>query len=225
MAERPWRFKSSRPHFVKTDKIIENLMRILGIDLAGSPKHPTGMCVLNQDLQAKSFLVYKDEEIFETVKKVQPSLIAVDAPLSLPRGRSTLKFKSKVHFRECDFSLRKLKIRFFPITLGPMRLLTARGIFLKKYFENNNYKVIEVYPGATQDLLNLPRKQAGLAKLYRGLTGLGIQNLSKKLNGDELDAVTCAYTGWLYLKKKACEIGNPEEGTIVIPCSRAFSKC
>jgi predicted nuclease with RNAse H fold len=37
------------------------------------------------------------------------------------------------------------------------------------------------------------------------------------LSGDELDAITAAYTGYLFLKGKAIEIGDKKEGTIVLP--------
>jgi hypothetical protein len=191
-------------------------MKILGIDLAGSKKRKTGICILNEKLEANSFFVFSDKEILDLIEKEKPDLIAIDAPLSLPKGRNSLKRKSKIHFRECDRELWKLGIKFFPITLGPMRKLTERGIKLKKILEKK-YKVIEVYPGATQDILKIPRKQKGLKKLKRGLEGLGIKILKKSPNGDELDAITSAFTGFLYLKGKYIAIGDEKEGQIILP--------
>jgi len=190
-------------------------MIVLGIDLAGSKKRKTGICILNEKLEAKCFVVFEDREIIQVAKNFKPDIIAIDAPLSLPLGRKNLR-KSNIHFRKCDKELWKFGIKFFPITLGPMRKLTKRGMKLKKVLEKN-FKVIEVYPGATQDLLKIPRKQFGLKKLKKGLEKLGIKFDKEKLNGDELDAATAAYTGYLFLKNKAVEIGNKEEGTIVIP--------
>ena len=191
-------------------------MKIIGIDLAGSEKRNTGICILDENLNAKSFILKKDKEILDLVKREKPDLIAIDAPLTLPRGRKSIKKKSNIHFRNCDKELFKLGIKFFPITLGPMRMLTERGIKIRKILEKK-YKVIEVYPGATQDILKIPRKQKGLRKLLNGLKKLGIKIERKKLNGDELDAITAAYTGYLFLKGKAIEIGNKKEGTIIIP--------
>jgi predicted nuclease with RNAse H fold len=191
-------------------------MKIIGIDLAGSEKRNTGICILDENLNAKSFILKKDKEILDLVKREKPDLIAIDAPLTLPRGRKSIKKKSNIHFRNCDKELFKLGIKFFPITLGPMRMLTERGIKIRKILEKK-YKVIEVYPGATQDILKIPRKQKGLRKLLNGLKKLGIKIERKKLNGDELDAITAAYTGYLFLKGKAIEIGNKNEGTIIIP--------
>ena len=81
----------------------------------------------------------------------------------------------------------KRGIRFFPITLGPMRMLTTRGIGLMKALTRRGYAVIEIYPGAAQDIFGIPRKQHGLAKLRRGLEQVGLRGLGKEMNGDELD--------------------------------------
>lgn len=193
-------------------------MKILGIDLAGSEKRKTGLCILNEKLEANCLILFKDEEILEITQKINPTLIAIDAPLNLPRGRKSLKRKSKIHFRKCDQELWKLGIKFFPLTLGPMRNLTERGMKIKKIIEKKfKINVIEVYPGATQDILKIPRKQKGLKRLENGLKNLGIKILKKDLSADELDAITAAYTGWLYLKGKYRAIGEKSEGQIIIP--------
>jgi predicted nuclease with RNAse H fold len=191
-------------------------MKIIGIDLAGSEKRKTGICILNEKLKANCFCVFKQKEILNLIEKEKPDLIAIDAPLSLPKGRRSLKRKSKFHFRKCDRELWKLGIKFFPITLGPMRKLTERGMKLKKILEKK-YKVIEVYPGATQDLLGIPRKQKGLKNLKKGLERFKIKISKKSPNGDELDAITCAFTGFLYLKGKFKAIGDRGEGQIILP--------
>lgn len=192
-------------------------MKVVGIDLAGSKKRKSGVCVLDKNKRAKCLLVFEDKEILDLVEREKPDLIAIDAPLSLPQKRKSLKRKSKIHFRKCDKELWKLKIKFFPITLGPMRKLTERGMKLKRILEEKKFKVIEVYPGATQDILKIPRKKEGLEKLKRGLEKLGIKMPKKKLNGDELDAITCAFTGWLYLKKNYLALGDKKEGEIILP--------
>ena len=45
----------------------------------------------------------------------------------------------------------------------------------------------------------------------------GLKGLAKNMNGDELDAVTGALVGRLYLKGQAEVLGNFSEGAIVIP--------
>ena len=161
--------------------------------------------------------MFSNEEIFLYVKEAGPDIIAIDAPLNLPPGRRTLDDRNGKHFRPCDRELLKRGIRFFPITLGPMRTLTERGISLKKTFKRLGYNVIEIYPGAAQDVWKIPRKQEGLSKLRLGLQRLGIRGLDEKMNGDELDAVTGAIVGMLFLEEKAEVLGNFRQGAIVIP--------
>jgi len=192
-------------------------MIVIGIDLAGSEKRNTGICILNENLEAKCFIVHKDKEILELIEKFKPNLIAIDAPLSLPKGRKSLDRKEKIHFRECDKKLFEFGIKFFPITLGPMRMLTKRGIKLRKILEKKGYRVIEVYPGATQDILKIPRKSVNTKRLREGLKKLGIKIEGRKLTHDELDAITAAYTGYLHLKERSLVLGDQKEGFIVIP--------
>jgi predicted nuclease with RNAse H fold len=135
----------------------------------------------------------------------------------LPKGRKSLDKKEEIHFRECDKKLFELGIKFFPITLGPMRMLTKRGIKLKKILEKNGYKVIEVYPGATQDILKIVRKNVSLKKLREGLEKLGIKIEKRELTHDELDAITAAFTGYLHSKGMSLSLGNEKEGVIIVP--------
>jgi predicted nuclease with RNAse H fold len=190
---------------------------VAGVDLAGSPGRNTGICLL-RGLTITSFAtVYSDEEILAFIERAYPVLVAIDAPLSLPPGRTSLEERNGEHFRTCDRELLKRGIRFFPITLGPMRTLTMRGIRLKEMLIRRGYEVIEIYPGAAQDIWGIPRKQGGLAKLRRGLEQLGLKGLAKNMNGDELDAVTGALVGRMYLKGQAEVLGNFTNGAMVIP--------
>jgi hypothetical protein len=193
------------------------LYSVVGVDLAGSPKRNTGICLLKGKSVVKYATVFSDSEIISFVEEAKPALIAIDAPLSLPPGRKSIEDKNGEHFRLCDRELLKRGIRFFPITLGPMRSLTVRGIKLKKILQKKGYTVIEIYPGAAQDIWRIPRKQKGLPKLRRGLEKLGLKGLNNKMNGDELDAVTGALTGKLFLQNKAEVLGNFKQGAIVVP--------
>jgi len=195
---------------------LTRLMLSLGVDLAGSVRRPTGVCLMNEDLQASTWVVYTDDEIIDIALRYGPDIIAVDAPLSLPRGRRSIEDRGGPHLRECDRALLKLGIKFFPVSLGPMRTLTARGMRLKELLESRGFRVIEVYPGGAQDVLGLPRKSRGLEALRLGLERLGIKGLRQGVTGDELDAVTAAYVGLLYLKGVAVVLGGID-GSIVMP--------
>jgi hypothetical protein len=112
-----------------------------------------------------------------------------------------------------------MHIKFFPISLGPMRMLTTRGLDLRSALEAGGIEVIESFPGAIQDLLHMPRKQGGLPRLARALREYGI-DLGKpdgELNGDELDAVTSALVAHLYKTGRYRAIGDPEEGLMILP--------
>lgn len=193
---------------------------VVGLDLAGSPKRNTGVCVLRGMTLAFCATAHSDEDILSIIRDAKPDIIAIDAPLNLPPGRRTIEDRSGEHFRPCDRELLKRGIRFFPITLGPMRSLTTRGIALKKALTCRDFDVIEVYPGAAQDIWKIARKQGGLSKLRRGLEKLGLKGLTAGMNGDELDAATAALVGRHYLQGKAEVLGTFSRGAIVIPRSR-----
>ena len=190
---------------------------VVGIDLAGSPKRDTGICLMHNKKIVKYATLHEDKDIIAFVKEANPQIIGIDAPLSLPPGRKSLDDNNGVHLRECDKELTKRKIRFFPVTLGPMRMLTLRGLYLKKRFKRLGYNSIEIYPGATQDIYGIPRKQHSMEGLLKGLEGLGIKGLNAEMNNDELDAVTGAFTAYLYLKGKAEILGSLKAGAIIIP--------
>ena len=190
-------------------------MKVVGLDLAGVETKPTGFCVLN-GMKAETCLVYTDNEILTRTQATSPQVVAIDAPLSPPPGRQSIEQKTAVHLRECDKELLRRRIKFFPITLGPMRKLTTRGMNLKRILELRDFNVIEVYPGGAQDVLAISRKQQGLDKLRTGLENLGLEGLNSRMSDHELDAVTCAFVGKLFLEGKSVTYGSPEQG-IVMP--------
>jgi uncharacterized protein len=193
---------------------------ILGLDLAGSPRRPTGFCILRGRRVTVGHLL-GDEDIFATVDTATPDLIAIDAPLALPAGRccllNTCACAGTTHFRISDLELRRLGIRFFPMTLGPMRQLTQRGMQLKAALEAQGLAVIETYPGAAQDIWGIPR-QRDVAGLRRGLSRFRLQGLRRSEPSPHvLDAVTCALVGQLYLRGAASSIGSEDEALMILP--------
>jgi predicted nuclease with RNAse H fold len=193
---------------------------ILGLDLAGSPRRPTGYCALRGRRVTVGHL-FGDDDIVATVNTVAPDLIAIDAPLGLPAGRCCLlnscTCAGSSHFRASDHELRRMGIRFFPITLGPMRQLTQRGMRLKSIFESSGFEVIETYPGAAQDIWGIPR-QRDVAGLRRGLSRFRLQGLHRSEPSPHiLDAVTCALVGQLYLHGTASSLGSPDEALMILP--------
>jgi predicted nuclease with RNAse H fold len=193
---------------------------ILGLDLAGSLRRPTGFCALRGRRVTVGHL-FGDEDILAMVNTLTPHLIAIDAPLGLPAGRccllNTCACAGTTHFRASDYELRRLGIRFFPITLGPMRQLTQRGMHLKSVLESGGFEVIETYPGAAQDIWGIPR-QRDVPGLRRGLSRFRLQGLRRSEPSPHvLDAVTCALVGALYLRGAASSLGSPDEALMILP--------
>lgn len=182
---------------------------ILGLDLAGSQKRKTGYAYLD-DNRLKVGLLYKDEEILELARGF--SLVMIDAPLSIPAGRKSLQDIGP-HFRECDLLLRKHGHKFFPITLGPMRMLTERAIKIAEHLKRENIKVLETFPGATYDLLGLNRKdRKGILGFYMRLPFVLEE---REYSQDELDAVACWLAGACYISGNSINFSGID-GEIVV---------
>ncbi len=115
-----------------------------------------------------------------------------------------------------------MKIKFFPITLGPMRKLTLRGLALKEKLEKKGLRVFETYPGAAQDIWGIPR-QKDLEGLKKGLKRfrLGGNWLRPGVTRDELDALTCALVAREDLRGNTMVLGDPEEGLMILPRKKA----
>ena len=60
---------------------------VVGVDLAGSPNRNTGVCALRGMTATSIDTVHTDQEILDFVERIEPELVAIDAPLSLPPGR------------------------------------------------------------------------------------------------------------------------------------------
>ena len=191
---------------------------VVGLDLAGSPKRPTGFCLL-RGRDAETADLFGDEEILAAVRAAAPALVAIDAPLNLPPGRTSIHDRNGSHYRVCDLELRRRGIPFFPITLGPMRGLTERGIQLRRAIEALGIRVVEMYPGGAQDVWRIPRARRDRAGLRRGLMRLGLKGLAAAASDHELDAATGALVGRELLAGRAEVYGNFEDGAIVMPAA------
>lgn len=201
----------------------------IGIDLAGSERRDTGFCVIgpmgDSKWRAHVEILHSDSEILARIKALRgKKLIGIDAPLSLPRGRKSIEEMSPHHFRKCDLALKPLGIRFFPITLGPMRMLAKRGMALKKKIArlsakaHDHSRVYEVYPGATYDILKIPRKNSkAILRWARRHVCLAARDYSQ----DELDAIAAALTMKLFLEGGAALAGDKLEGLMVLPLPNA----
>jgi len=117
-------------------------------------------------------------------------------------------------------------IKFFPLNFKWMKNLTERGIRLRRILTDMGFNVIETYPGGAQQILGLPRVKKG--KEYLRLKLKEIFDLNGDINNEkltphEIDAVTCAVVGRLYLEGNYIAIGDPDEMVMILPKPRLLN--
>ena len=195
---------------------------IIGIDLVSSEDRETGYCILKGN-QAVTSRLKTDEEMIELAIKSGVTLVSIDSPLSIPRGRTSYfdddpnrKFGIT---RLCERQLKKRGINSYPALIQSMQKLTQRGVELTKKFRKLGIPVIESYPGAAQDIMSIPRKQAGLQYLTDGLAEFGIEGAfsSEEVSHDELDAITSSIVGHFYWTGMYEALGDDVEDYLIIP--------
>lgn len=180
---------------------------VVGIDLRASPDNPTGWARLDRTRLTTS-LVSRDVDILGLTSAAAPDLVAIDAPLSRPRGGAGV--------REAERVLASRRVPAYPPLMPGMRALTERGMELARGMRERGLEVVECFPGAAQDALGLPRKQDDLAGLAAGLARLGLGVRDGKSH-DELDATTAALVGLFCLAGRAEAVGDPGEGVVMVP--------
>jgi predicted nuclease with RNAse H fold len=186
---------------------------VIGVDLAGSPRRITGLCYLNQDLWVEVSRAYLDDEILSFINNHEARVIAIDAPLSLPRSGG---------LRRCDKELRGVGIRVLPPVLGGMRRLTERAIRLREVLASKGHEVIEVFPTGARKILGLPSRRMGVDALRNALLSYGVRGLPDDVDQHILDAVICALVGLYYLRGEYMVFGDDVEGMIVMPRPRSL---
>jgi predicted nuclease with RNAse H fold len=222
----------NRDLIIKREIKINSLLRKLskkgcqalavGIDLTGSESRASGVCTLNKR-EAYLERLNTDEEIIAAIKRSQPTIVSIDSPLSLPKGRDCIKDSCVCRkfgiTRECERTLKKRGINSYPCLIKSMQGLTERGMRLSKLLEAQGFNVIESYPGAAQDVLGLPRKQVDLKGLEVDLMNMGIKPRCEReiISHDEIDALTSALVGYFYLAEEFEALGNEDEGYLIIP--------
>jgi len=214
------KFKNFNHYFSGNKGIISGRIKTVGIDLTGSEEKPSGFAVLSGTV-AKTFPVLTDDEMIEHISDVEPDIISIDSPLSLPAGRccgdKNCKCAKHGIMRYCELTLKRFGIGVYPCLIDSMVNLTMRGINLASRLRELGFKVIESYPGVAQDLLHIPRKRKGLELLLNGMKNFGIEGIRDDITHDEVDAITSALVGYFYLNNKYTGLGNKEEDYLIVP--------
>lgn len=206
-------------------------MTVAGIDLAGAPRYGAGrygvvgLAALRSGdgagiVRALVAGRMEDEAILGFVRRYDASVVAIDAPLSLPRGRCcTNPACACARFgivREAERELVRRGHRPYWTLLPSMVPLTLRGIALRRALEAEGRRVIEVFPGAVRDVLGAGRRddQALLTALRRA----GVRRVpARRLGRDAVDALAAAYVALRYVRGQCEGVGPADEGRIWLP--------
>lgn len=205
----------------------------LGIDLAASARRPSGFAVLDDALRLLALgRTATDDELLALAWRWGVSCVAIDAPLSLPRGMCCLRMSCGCQPQAADGRkaaereiCKQLGIGLFMTSKrGIIKTMTYRALGLKRLLTAAHYEVLEVYPFACKVALfgrAIPRKTAAPGRrwlreqvtslipalaLYQGIPG-----------HDELDALLAAYTAYQYDHCLSVALGDPDEGVIYVP--------
>lgn len=207
-------------------------MSVLGIDLSASSKKPSFHALLDGNSRLSHLGKFSSyDELLELLEIHNPSLIAIDAPLSLPLGLDCLEEDHpctpvlEQKGRACEQELARMHIGcFFTTKRSIIKSLIYRGLEIYMDLVNKGYQVVEVYPYATKVILfgdKLPPKNSvrGLAFLKERLSGLivDMEPYVDDLNHDGCDALLSAYTASLHRDDRTDSLGVREEGYIVVP--------
>lgn len=207
-------------------------MSYLGIDLTSSPARASAYALLGEDGSLWEVgALGTDQEMLLLAERARPSLVAIDAPLGLPRGMCCLEPSCPCVPQAAD-GLRAAEREVIARGFGLFRTtkksiikaMVYRGMALRGLLEDAGLRVLEVYPYASKAILfgrPLPKKTTaeGRAFVLARLEGLipGLAGVGRALGHDELDALVAAYTARLFAAGQAEKLGEELEGTICLP--------
>ncbi len=198
-------------------------LRVVGIDITGSEERPSGWAALRGNSAHTKMIRTDLELVFKTIREA-PDVVSIDSPLSLPVGRISVfdddpgRDKHGI-MRWCERELKRRGVNVYPCLIPSMQRVTERGIRLANAFRALGVPVIESYPGAAQDIMDIPRKRAGLPYLAKGLADFGVTGpfAEGTTTHDELDAITSAVVGLFFWSGRFEPLGNEDEDYLIIP--------
>ncbi|MGQ9572754.1 MAG: DUF429 domain-containing protein [Dehalococcoidia bacterium] len=207
----------------------------LGIDLASTSQRPSAFAVLDARAGLRELgLAHEDGDILALAQRWRPRYVAIDAPLSLPRGMCCLEENcpctpaSPDGLKAAERALLREGTGLFRTTKRSLiKAMVYRAMALRRALEEQGHAVMEVYPYASKVRLfgrPIAKKttRAGREWLRQRLEGLvpGLAQHRQRLSHDQLDAIVAAYTAYLRGRGQAEAMGDPQEGVIYVPKAR-----
>ncbi len=174
------------------------MTRVAGLDLAASPRRPTGYALAEKGELVRHGVVFTDDEVIKAVGSAR--VVAVDAPLTLPEGGRG--------FRRVDLKLLSMGYRLLPVSLPGMRALALRAVKLRAALERAGVgEVIETHPRSAwlssrcRDPLEAACRVLRCGRRPRGLTE------------HEVDAILAAAVAYAYAEGSSVAV-EAEDGVI-----------
>ncbi len=172
-----------------------------GVDLAGSPRRPTGIAVVSNGKLVYADKVFLDNEILDLLLKYRVCLVAIDAPLSFSKS-----------YRKVDLAMKRKGFKVLPPGWRGMRMLTNRAIRLKRALESVGVKVIETHPSSAIKSSGLHRVDDVIASLIN-VDDWSFINKGK----DVVDAVISACVAWAYVECSSYSIEEVDGVIYLLP--------
>lgn len=198
----------------------------VGIDLAGVPHRETGVAILRSGRLDDLTSAGTDDEILQLASRAgRWGTIAINAPLTRPRGRCCLDDDCRcrtdpgTRSRQLERDLARMGIPTLATAL--LKVLARRGARIAETLRTMGHEPLEVYPFATLRLLGLPwrgkKTVAGRRRIHRALKPLVPGLRHPRASEHQLDAVVCAFTALLWRRCLTTSIGVPDEGLMTVP--------
>lgn len=201
----------------------------VGIDLAGVEHRETGVAILRGGRLIHLGTAGTDAEVFAAALRAgRRGVVAINAPLTRPRGRCCLdddcpcRSDPGTRSRQVERDLARQGIPVLATAL--IKVLARRGRRLALALRFRGIDPLEVYPFATLHALGISaagkRTAEGRRRIHRGLRRHVPGLDHPEATDHQLDAVACALTAHLWLRGRTRDVGDPDEGVMTLPIAR-----
>lgn len=193
--------------------------RIVGIDYGYKFSGTTVICY-NTFHEVRFILSSKNSDadafILNEIVHINPDIVFIDAPLSLPGVYRHINGYFDYFFRKCDSEIKATS----PMFVGG---LTARAMDLKKHLNDIGIQVFETHPGKMIEVLSLPvniykQKIADLDRMLDVLMKAVCIALNKKLitTWHHFDSLLAFFSGLRYMSQQSRVFGKADEGLVYV---------
>jgi predicted nuclease with RNAse H fold len=191
-------------------------MILAGIDYGAKQAGTTVIAFLeNKKVSFEQTLKKQDADVFleKRITEKRPSIIGIDAPLSLPLVYKKALREPNFFFRKADIALGAMS----PMFLGG---LTARAMKFASFCHERAVPILEVYPAALAkqmnlDVWNYKKKNVRYKEIIDFLMkNWDVDAIQIPENTHQLDAILALHTVWRYECQTAQYFGEQQEGLV-----------